>query len=44
MDIIIKKAIKDFKSLGWRIWLIVGTIILSLGGGLGLYYGNLIRL
>ncbi|MHA1147484.1 MAG: ABC transporter permease [Promethearchaeota archaeon] len=39
MGIIIKKAIKDFKNLGWRSYLIVFTIILSLGGGLGLYYG-----
>ncbi|MFX1340858.1 MAG: ABC transporter permease [Promethearchaeota archaeon] len=39
MDIILKKAIKDFRKLGWRSYLIIGTIILSLGGGLGLYYG-----
>jgi len=39
MDIILKKAIKDFRNLGWRSYLIIGTIILSLGGGLGLYYG-----
>ena len=39
MDIILKKSIKDFKNLGWRSYLIIGTIILSLGGGLGLYYG-----
>ena len=39
MDIILKKSIKDFRNLGWRSYLIIGTIILSLGGGLGLYYG-----
>jgi len=39
MDIILKKAIKDFRNLGWRSYLIIATIILSLGGGLGLYYG-----
>ena len=39
MNIILKKAIKDFRNLGWRSYLIIMTIILSLGGGLGLYYG-----
>lgn len=39
MGIILKKAIKDFRNLGWRSYLVIGTIILSLGGGLGLYYG-----
>ncbi len=39
MDIILKKAIKDFKNLGWRSYLIILTIIFTLGGGLGLYYG-----
>ena len=39
MDIILKKSIKDFRNLGWRSYLIIGTIVLSLGGGLGLYYG-----
>ncbi|MFX1258107.1 MAG: hypothetical protein ACFFAN_09620, partial [Promethearchaeota archaeon] len=39
MNIILKKAIKDFKKLGWRSYLIIAVIILSLGGGLGLYYG-----
>jgi len=39
MDIILKKAIKDFNNLGWRSYLIIFTIIFSLGGGLGLYYG-----
>ncbi|MFX1558594.1 MAG: ABC transporter permease [Promethearchaeota archaeon] len=39
MNIILKKAIKDFRNLGWRSYLIIATIILSLGGGLGLYYG-----
>ncbi len=38
MGIILKKAIKDFRNLGWRSYLVIGTIILSLGGGLGLYY------
>ena len=40
MNIIFKKAIKDFRNLGWRSYLIILTIILSLGGGLGLYYGT----
>ncbi|TFF98948.1 MAG: ABC transporter permease, partial [Promethearchaeota archaeon] len=39
MNIIFKKAIKDFRNLGWRSHLIIMTIILTLGGGLGLYYG-----
>ncbi len=39
MGIILKKAIKDFRNLGWRSYLVIGTIIFSLGGGLGLYYG-----
>ncbi len=39
MDIILKKSIKDFKNLGWRSYLIILTIIFTLGGGLGLYYG-----
>ncbi len=39
MGIILKKAINDFKNLGWRSYLIVITIILSLGGGIGIYYG-----
>ncbi|MFX0072750.1 MAG: ABC transporter permease, partial [Candidatus Hermodarchaeota archaeon] len=38
MNIILKKAIKDFRNLGWRSYLIVIVIIVSLGGGLGLYY------
>ncbi len=38
MNIILKKAIKDFRNLGWRSYLIIFTIILSLGGGLGLHY------
>ena len=38
MDIILKKAVKDFRKLSWRSYLIVGVIILSLGGGFGLYY------
>ncbi|MBD3339257.1 MAG: FtsX-like permease family protein [Candidatus Lokiarchaeota archaeon] len=38
MNILYKKAIKDFKKLGWRGYLIVIVVILSLGGGLGLYY------
>ena len=39
MGIVLKKAIKDFRNLGWRSYLVIGTIILSLGGGLGLFYG-----
>lgn len=39
MNIILKKAVKDFRNLGWRSYLIIITIILSLGGGLGLHYG-----
>ncbi|MFX0060108.1 MAG: ABC transporter permease, partial [Candidatus Heimdallarchaeota archaeon] len=40
MNIIFKKAIKDFRNLGWRRHLIILTIILSLGGGLGLFYAT----
>ncbi|TFG27903.1 MAG: ABC transporter permease, partial [Promethearchaeota archaeon] len=39
MDILLRKAVKDFRKLGWRSYLIIFTIILSLGGSLGLYYG-----
>jgi putative ABC transport system permease protein len=38
MNLIYKKAIKDFKKLGWRAYLIIIVIIVSLGGSLGLYY------
>jgi len=38
MNIILKKARKDFKNLGWRRHLIIAVVILCLGGGLGLYY------
>ncbi|MFX0186426.1 MAG: ABC transporter permease [Candidatus Hodarchaeota archaeon] len=40
MNILLKKAVKDFRNLGWRSYLIIMTIILSLGGGLGLYYAT----
>ena len=38
MNIILKKARKDFKNLGWRRYLILGTVISCLAGGLSLYY------
>lgn len=38
MNYIIKKARKDFKKLGWRKYLIIAVISLSLGGGLAANY------
>jgi len=38
MDVILRKAIKDFKKLGWRSYLIILTIVFAVGGGLGMLY------
>ena len=38
MNVILKKARNDFKNLGWRRYLILGTVISCLAGGLSLYY------
>ncbi|MHA1436956.1 MAG: ABC transporter permease [Promethearchaeota archaeon] len=38
MNIILKKATKDFKKLGWRSYLIIAVIVLCLGGGIALNY------